>query len=135
MGPVTEAILLTLASDVDFDVIIESAKILARQPGCLAVRTSRLLDEPDTNTKAHHFIDWDSVDSHMAFARDKDVYQSFRDLVGTVMAGYDPPYHVALEPDLPDVVDRAAVVGKAWFPGDTSKKREEVVSKVLGGIC
>ncbi|KAI1749457.1 hypothetical protein F4782DRAFT_513251 [Xylaria castorea] len=143
MGPVTEVVLLTLVPDADYAVVTESAKIIARQPGCLAVRTSRLLCEPDNNNssssnRVHYFIDWDSVDSHTAFARDKDVYQPFRDLVGTVMAGYAPPYHVALEPYPPAVFDGGgvAMVGKAWFPprggeSDSAEEEEEEASTAL----
>ncbi|KAI0538090.1 hypothetical protein GGR58DRAFT_469452 [Xylaria digitata] len=132
MTPATEVVLLTLTPNADYSLITKSAQILARQPGCLAVRTSRLHQELD---KVHYFIDWDSVDSHLAFARNKDVYVPFRELVGSVMAGYAPPYHVSPSPCLSAVFDGdemrngVVMVGKAWFPGGaefTSEQMEDV---------
>ncbi|KAI0546551.1 hypothetical protein F4679DRAFT_557158 [Xylaria curta] len=137
MGPVTEVVLLTLVPDADYAVITESAQIMARQPGCLFVRTSRLLREPDNDDgsyRVHYFIDWDSVDSHMAFARNKDVYGPFRTLVGTVMAGYAPPYHVALEPR---VFEGVCMVGKAWFPpgdGDVDEEASKALEMFVGAL-
>jgi hypothetical protein len=125
MTPVTEVVLLTLVPNADYNLIIESAKILAQQPGCLAVRTSRLHQDSD---KVHYFIDWDSVESHQAFAFNDEVYYPFRELVGTVMAAYAQPYHVALSPYPPAALNhhqgqgstgksKIAVVAQAWFPG------------------
>ncbi|KAI0863845.1 hypothetical protein F4860DRAFT_467976 [Xylaria cubensis] len=147
MSPVTEVVLLTLVPDADYAVITESAQIMAQQPGCLFVRTSRLLREPDRSYKVHYFIDWDSVDSHMAFARNKTVYGPFRALVGTVMAGYAPPYHVVFEPYSLHVFDGVCMVGKMWFPpprdGESGPSGEEKAgalkmfldaSKAKGGL-
>ncbi|KAI1740131.1 hypothetical protein F4680DRAFT_121210 [Xylaria scruposa] len=132
MGPVTEVVLLTLVPDADYAVITESAKIMARQPGCLFVRTSRLLCEPDNGNKMHYFINWDSVDSHMAFARNRDVYGPFRDLVGTVMAGYAPPYHVVLESR---VFEGVCIIGRMWFsPKGEDSGPEEEEEEVAGAM-
>ncbi|KAI1302767.1 hypothetical protein F5Y03DRAFT_195179 [Xylaria venustula] len=114
MAPITEVVLITLVPDADYTAITESVAILSRQPGCLAVRASRLREEV---SKVHYFIDWDSVSSHYAFARNKEVYAPFRALVGSVMEAYAPPYHVPLGPYPLDVFDAGVVmVGKAWFP-------------------
>ncbi|GAW14527.1 hypothetical protein ANO14919_039300 [Xylariales sp. No.14919] len=135
MAPVTEVVLLTLVPNADYAAITESAKILARQPGCLAVRTSRLHDARD---KVHYFIDWDSVASHLAFARNGDVYAPFRALVGSVMAAYAPPYHVALAPYPPAVFGgdgdggRAVMVGKAWFPAARTDGVAEAFAAFVG---
>ncbi|KAI3316814.1 hypothetical protein HD806DRAFT_541888 [Xylariaceae sp. AK1471] len=144
MAPVTEVVLMTLVPDADYNLILESAKIMAQQPGCLTVRTSRQHQDPN---KAHFFIDWDSVDSHMVFARNKEIYGPFRELVGTFMAGYAQPYHVSLSPYPPAALDhhnqgggagksRVAMVGQAWFPsGDDDLvgkgKGEEKVSRAF----
>ncbi|KAI0188358.1 hypothetical protein EV127DRAFT_471355 [Xylaria flabelliformis] len=146
MSPVTEVVLLTLVPGADYAVITESAQIIARQPGCFFVRTSRLLCEPDGD-RVHYFIDWDSVDSHMAFARNKAVYEPFRALVGTVMAGYAPPYHITFEPYSLYVFDGVCMVGKMWFPpprdGESGPSGEETAealkmfldaSKAKGGL-
>ncbi|KAI1124642.1 hypothetical protein F5Y10DRAFT_248949 [Nemania abortiva] len=132
MAPVTEVVLLTLAPGADYGAIIESAKTIARQRGCLAVRTSRLHDEPD---KVHYFIDWDAVESHLAFMRDAPVYGAFLERLGAVMTGYAPPYHVELTPFPPVVFDGGrlnarneaggVMVGKAWFPGAGKGEGEE----------
>ncbi|KAI1361488.1 hypothetical protein F5Y08DRAFT_330780 [Xylaria arbuscula] len=133
MAPVTEIVLLTLISNADYSPIIESVKILALQPGCLAVRVSCLHEEPD---KVHYFIDWDSVESHFVFARNKEVYAPFRALVGSVMADFTPPYHVPLAPNPLTVFgealrgdcddDNAVMIGKAWFPGIGEFTAEEM---------
>ncbi|KAI0444256.1 hypothetical protein F4803DRAFT_573250 [Xylaria telfairii] len=62
MGPaaVTEVVLLILVPEADYDIVRESARILAR---------------------VHYFIDWDSVDEHMAFARDTAVYRPWKRLL------------------------------------------------------
>ncbi|KAI1426603.1 hypothetical protein F5Y12DRAFT_741695 [Xylaria sp. FL1777] len=133
MAPVTEVVYIILMPNADYGAIEESVKIMARQPGCLTARASRLQEEPD---KVHCFIDWDSVDSHLAFARNKEVYGPFRALVGTVMAGFAPPYHVELSPYPPTVFDGGAtprrgkrsgvvMIGKAWFPGGPALTAEE----------
>ncbi|KAI0401805.1 hypothetical protein F4802DRAFT_396663 [Xylaria palmicola] len=141
MAPVTEVVLITLKPDADYSLIAESARILARQPGCLAVRTSRLRGEPD---KVHYFIDWVSVGAHLAFARDAAVYAPFRALVGTVMAGFAPPYHVVpllllSEEDArpADVLGgAAALVGKAWVAADRARtpSARERASAAFGAL-
>ncbi|KAI1352398.1 hypothetical protein F5Y01DRAFT_279992 [Xylaria sp. FL0043] len=131
MPPVTEVVLLTLVPDEHHtadSAIKESVKILAQQPGCLAVRASRLLERPD---ELHYFIDWDSVDSHFAFARNKDAYGPFRAIVNSFMAGYASPYHVSLSPFPPTVFDQGGEEGtvlvlKAWFPGGQELTAEEM---------
>ncbi|KAI3330853.1 hypothetical protein F4824DRAFT_326172 [Ustulina deusta] len=131
MAPVTEVVLLTLVPNADYGPIAESLKILARQPGCLAARASRLHHDP---AQVHYFIDWETVDSHLAFARNQPVYAPFRALVGSVMAAFHPPYHVRLSPFPPDVFDGAgagtgravAMVGKAWFPGPSGLAAAEM---------
>ncbi|KAI0425421.1 hypothetical protein F5Y09DRAFT_321797 [Xylaria sp. FL1042] len=130
MAPVTEVVLLTLVSDkhyTAYGAVMESVKILAQQPGCLAVRASRLLEQPD---KIHYFIDWDSVDSHFAFARNKDAYAPFRAVVNSFMGDYAPPYHVSLSPFPPAVFNQGGDEGvvmilKAWFPGGQELTAEE----------
>ncbi|KAI1272922.1 hypothetical protein F5Y07DRAFT_402892 [Xylaria sp. FL0933] len=131
MAPVTEVVLLTLVPDEHStagSAIKESVKILAQQPGCLAVRASRLLERPD---ELHYFIDWDLVDSHFAFARNKDAYTPFRAIVNFFMAGYASPYHVSLSPFPPTVFDQGGESGtvlvlKAWFPGGQALTAEEM---------
>ncbi|KAI0875981.1 hypothetical protein GGS24DRAFT_499276 [Hypoxylon argillaceum] len=128
MAPVTEVVLLTLAPGADYAAITASAKTIAQQPGCLAVRTSRLHGEPHL---VHYFIDWDAVESHHAFERNGAVYGPFLARLGAAMTGYAAPYHVALEPFPPAVFDGRAegdgavvVVGKAWFPGGAAGREE-----------
>ncbi|KAI0817092.1 hypothetical protein GGR55DRAFT_3288 [Xylaria sp. FL0064] len=131
MAPVTEVVLLTLVPDehhTAYGAIKESVRILAQQPGCLAVRASRLLERPD---ELHYFIDWDSVDSHFAFARNKDAYAPFRAIVNSFMAGYASPYHVSLSPFPPAAFDQGGEAGtvlvlKAWFPGGQELTAEEM---------
>ena len=140
MAPVTEVVLVTLLPNADYSPILESVEILARQTGCLAVRASRLHEEPD---KVHYFIDWDSVDSHYAFVRNKEVYAPFLALAGSVMADFAPPYHVPLAPyppagfesgELRDGSDGAVMIGKAWFPGggELTVEDMESVSEAFG---
>ncbi|KAI0108730.1 hypothetical protein GGR51DRAFT_570393 [Nemania sp. FL0031] len=138
MAPVTEVVLLTLAPGADYGAIIESTKTIAAQPGCLTVRTSRLHDDPD---QVHYIIDWDAVESHLAFARNEAVYGPFLQRFGEVALGFAPPYHVGIKPFPPVVFDGGelggedkdkdkgeggvVLVGKAWFPGSAKGEGEE----------
>ncbi|KAI0470367.1 hypothetical protein F4859DRAFT_505386 [Xylaria cf. heliscus] len=136
MAPVTEVVLITLIPNADQAVLTESAKTVARQPGCRTVRTSRLHAEPDGEERVHLFIDWDAVDYHRAFARNKEIYLPFRAHIGSIMAAHVPPYHVAFDPYPPSLLEGVAVVGKAWFPGhvDPGAKGGEVEGALEGFV-
>ncbi|KAI8631970.1 hypothetical protein F5Y19DRAFT_381388 [Xylariaceae sp. FL1651] len=138
---VTEVVQMTLVPNADNSIIAESTKIMAEQKGCLAVRSFRWLEDP---SRLEYFIDWDSIESHINFARNEEVYLPFRARIGSVMAAYNQPFHVPLPPYPPALLESqdgagkssVKAVGQAWFAGGVGfpSERMESVSAAFQGF-
>ncbi|RYO82028.1 hypothetical protein DL762_006802 [Monosporascus cannonballus] len=139
MAPVTEVLRYTpkegLADSDHQGTLSEASKTLLQQPGCKGVHSSPALEE---DNKTHYiFIEWDSIDSHVAFTK-KDIFGPFFGKLNAVFDGSPNVYHASLSPEHPPVLHNAEGKGgaktavvellHAYFPGGEGFTADQMAS-------
>ncbi|KAI1770284.1 hypothetical protein F4818DRAFT_433579 [Hypoxylon cercidicola] len=147
MAPITEQILAPIKPDASEDfvnsVLDSNTQTLLAQPGCLRVRRSRVLENPNQMCL---FVDWASIEDHQAFAANAAVYGPFRAHNGTVVDPDVPrvrPYHVSFAPFPPAVLDvenpgtkaNVAELLHTYFPADIGEAQREEVEKTIRALA
>ncbi|RYP69157.1 hypothetical protein DL771_006251 [Monosporascus sp. 5C6A] len=139
MAPVTEVLCYTpkegLANSDHQGTLSETSKTLLQQPGCKGVHSSPALEK---DNKTHYiFIEWDSIDSHIAFTK-KDIFGPFYEKFNAVFDGSPNVYHASLSPEHPPVLHNAEGKGgaktavvellHAYFPGGEGFTADQMAS-------
>ncbi|KAI1411603.1 hypothetical protein F5Y13DRAFT_56376 [Hypoxylon sp. FL1857] len=105
MAPVTEFVQSTLKPGASIDAIHKAFEKVKAATGNQVVRASPLHDNPE---QFRLFIDWDSIDSHLAF-RASDAYQAFMAEIVPHAAAPAVVVHLELTPFPPTVLDKSPV--------------------------
>ncbi|KAI0482386.1 hypothetical protein GGR56DRAFT_685043 [Xylariaceae sp. FL0804] len=130
MAPVTELIEIMLKPGADLAPIAAAEQLLARQPGCLRIHSSRVHEDRDRLLRM--FVVWQSLGAHVAFIANRATYEPFIASLDPAVAGAAPILHAAMGPAPPAVFDNGAVDFEG--PGSTTDgiaKKTRVVEFAL----
>lgn len=129
-APVTELVDMTLGADraAGLAALAGARRTLLAQPGCRAARFSAQHEDAGRVTL---FVDWDAVSSHAAFVADTAAFGPMRAALAALQPG--APYHAALDPAPPAVLDAAPAVEvlHLYFPADAGLEREQAALATL----
>ncbi|OTA65762.1 hypothetical protein K449DRAFT_431212 [Hypoxylon sp. EC38] len=105
MAPVTEFVQSTLKPGIPLEPLYKAFEKVKAASGNRVVRASPLHDNPE---QFRLFIDWDSIDAHLAF-RTTDAYKDFMSEIAPYVAGPAVVVHLDLTPFPPTVLDKSPV--------------------------
>ncbi|KAI2464859.1 hypothetical protein F4781DRAFT_53286 [Annulohypoxylon bovei var. microspora] len=105
MAPVTEFVFSTLKPGSSIEPLYKIFETIKGLPGNQAIRASSAHEDP-SQVRLH--IDWDAIDSHIAF-RATDAYKAYISSVTPYVAGPAKVLHAELAPFPPAVLDKSPV--------------------------
>ncbi|OTA89375.1 hypothetical protein M434DRAFT_34359 [Hypoxylon sp. CO27-5] len=134
MAPVTEFVQSTLKPGIPLEPLYKAFEKVKAASGNRVVRASPLHDNPE---QFRLFIDWDSIDAHLAF-RTTDAYKDFMAEIAPYVAGPAVVVHLDLTPFPPTVLDKSPVteVFQMYFdPSADEAKNLAAAKKVAADIA
>ncbi|KAI1101129.1 hypothetical protein F4804DRAFT_316818 [Jackrogersella minutella] len=133
MAPVTEFVLSTLKPGNTIDPLYPTFATIKGYPGNLSIRASTVHENPE---QIRLFIDWDSIDSHLA-ARNTDAYKTYLSQILPSVAGPATVFHSELSPFPASVLDKSPVteVVLTYFaPGSDSPASLAAAQKLASAL-
>ncbi|KAI0118024.1 hypothetical protein F4776DRAFT_666054 [Hypoxylon sp. NC0597] len=127
MAPITEFVQATLKPGVPQEPLYKAFEKVKAATGNQVVRASPLHDNPE---QFRLFIDWDSIDAHLAF-RATDSYKDFMAEIAPYAAAPAVVVHLDLTPFPPAVLDKSPVteVFQMYFDAGADEAKNLAAAK------